>query len=88
MKPGKKYERSTRGLREMLFDSIESVQGGSMKASEAVQLSSVVRQIVATADLELRVQRQSKDMGVDVDALVLAPPVVSLGHAVLESDAE
>lgn len=85
MNPKKKYERSTRGLRDMLFDSIEAVQAGTMKAGEAVQLSSVVRQIVATADLELRVQRQAKDMGVDVDALVLAPPVVSLGQAVLEA---
>jgi hypothetical protein len=81
MKNAKVYERSTRGLRDMLFDALADVQAGKMKPSEAVQLSSVVRQIVATADLELRVQSQRKALGLEHDAMVLAPPVVSLGKA-------
>ncbi|MGE0289493.1 MAG: hypothetical protein AB7I42_25895 [Bradyrhizobium sp.] len=81
MKPAKHYERSTKGLRDMLFDALEQVQAGTMKPSEAVQMASVVRQIVATADLELRVQKQALELkSGDADALVLAPPVVSLGH--------
>lgn len=75
----KVYERSTHGLRNMLFDALESVQAGTMKASEAVQMAAVVRQIVATVDLELRAQKQAKAMGGESDALVLAPPVVKLG---------
>lgn len=77
----KQYERSTKGLRDMLFDAIADVKAGKMKSSEAVQLSSVARQIIATADLELRVQRQTKELATgDADALLLAPPVVKLGN--------
>lgn len=82
MKPAKQYERSTKGLRDMLFDAIEQVQAGTMKATQAVQLASVVRQIVATADLELRVQKQQRELGTaDPDAIVIAPPIVALGHS-------
>lgn len=77
----KQYERSTKGLRDMLFDAIHDVKAGRMKPSEAVQLSSVARQIIATADFELRVQRQAKELQTsDADAIRLAPPVVKLGN--------
>lgn len=77
----KQYERSTKGLRDMLFDAIADVKAGKMKSGEAVQLASVARQIIATADLELRVQKQARELDpASEDALTLAPPVVKLGH--------
>jgi hypothetical protein len=63
----------------MLFDALQDVTDGKMSGKEAVNMAVVARQIVATCDLELRVQRQTKQLGGEPDALVLAPPVVSLG---------
>ena len=77
----KRYERSTAGLREMLFDTLEEVRDGTIKAGEAVQRASVVKTIIATADLELRVQRQARELDPEsADALSLAPPTVVLGR--------
>ena len=78
--PGRIYERSTKGLRDMLFDALQDVTDGKLSGREAVNMAVVARQIVATCDLELRVQRQTKAMGGEADALTLAPPVVSLGR--------
>lgn len=78
--PTKRYERSTAGMREMLFDTLEGVIAGEVKPVEAVQRANVVKTIIATADLELRAQRPMKEMDPDnADAQVLAPPVVLLG---------
>ena len=77
--PARRYERSTSGLRDMLFDTIDDVRAGRIKASEASQIASVAKTIVMTADLELRVQRQAKDMGGETDAIRMLPPVVVLG---------
>lgn len=81
MKPAKHYERSTKGLRDLLFDALDRVLDNQMEPSEASQIANVVKQIVATADLELRVQKQMRELSEgDADAIVLAPPVVMLSR--------
>lgn len=81
MNAAKRYERSTKGLRDLLFDALDRVLDNQMKPAEASQIANVVKQIVATADLELRVQKQMRELSEgDADAIVLAPPVVMLSR--------
>lgn len=77
----KTYERTTAGLRALLFDTIVAVKGGAISAKEATSVAQVSREIISTLDIELRAQKQAKEMGGESDALVLAPPTIKLvGH--------
>lgn len=74
----KEYERTTEGLRALLFDTLLGVRNGTVEAKQAHVIAQLTREVISTLDIELRAQKQAKDMGGETDVLVLAPPSVRL----------
>jgi hypothetical protein len=62
-KPVEPVHRSTRGLRDVLFEQIDRLRTGIATASESNALGSLVRQINGTVDLEMKMVKWSKEMG-------------------------
>lgn len=75
----KQYERTSAGLRELLFDTICSVKAGKMSGNDGKAIAALAKETIASVDLELRVQRQAKELAPgSEDALTLAPPTIKL----------
>jgi len=54
------------------------VRNGTVEAKQANVIAQLTREVISTLDIELRAQKQAKDMGGETDVLVLAPPSVRL----------
>lgn len=74
----KSYERTTGGLRDLLFDTIVDLREGKLDFKVAQQVAAVSREIVSTLDVEMRAHKHMVDMGHESDVLVLAPPTIKL----------
>lgn len=75
----KRYERTTAGVRALLFDTMEGVRDGKIDVASAAAISNAAKQIINTLDIELKAQRQAFDLELgSVDALVIAPPTLKL----------
>ena len=56
-KLNKHYERTTEGLREMLFDQIEALNKGEIDHSQARAAANLARQIVESVRIQIQYQR-------------------------------
>lgn len=75
----KNYERTTAGLREMLFDTIVDVREGKMGGADAKAVATLSQSMIQTLDIELRVREAAAQHDPDsVGALTLAPPTITL----------
>lgn len=80
----KQYERTTAGLRELLFDTIVAVKNGERTSNEGKAIAALAKETIATVDLELRAQRQLAEMDPEgADAMVIAPKAINLIPAAL-----
>lgn len=57
MTKAKTHARTTHGLRDILFDEIERLQGENGDPSRATAVANLAKQIVGTAKVELEFQR-------------------------------
>jgi hypothetical protein len=55
--PAKKIERTTQGLRDILFNEIEELQTDAADPRKAMAVANLARQIVNTAKVELEFVR-------------------------------
>lgn len=58
----KKADRTTKGLRDILFNEIEELQTGAGDPQKAMAVANLARQIVSTAKIELEFVRSLKDI--------------------------
>lgn len=59
--PAKTFQRSSAGLRDALFDTIERVRAGTMQAEDAKAIVGVSREICETVRLEVEVAKFHRD---------------------------
>lgn len=78
MSKTKTYARTTHGLRDMLFDEIERMQGKDADPSRAREVANLSKQIIGTAKVELEFHRT-------ISALAEKGTPVSLGTLALGS---
>lgn len=77
---GKKpHQRTTHGLRDILFDEIERMQGKDADPTRAVAVANLAKQIIGTAKVELEFHRT-------LSQLSAAGENVSLGTLALGSN--
>jgi len=55
----KKMTRTSKGLRDVLFDEIESLRSGDGDASRALAVANLAKQIINTVKIELDYHRES-----------------------------
>lgn len=58
----KQLQRTSAGLRDILFDEIEQMRSGSGDAARAMSVASLAKQIVSTAKVELEFHRVISEM--------------------------
>lgn len=66
-------------MRDMLLDSIQEALDNKTTWSEVSKQAAIVRQLIATVDLEMRIQKHVKVMGGETEVLKLALPSVQFG---------
>ena len=76
--PKAKVERTTQGLRDILFDEIEQMRGKNGDPQRALSVANLAKQIVNTAKVELEFHRT-------IAALEDAGHTASLGTLLLGS---
>ena len=77
--PEKQYDRTTAGLRDLLFDTILDIRKGKISNKEASAVAQLAKEMLATVDLELKAQKQASEFSPESrDALTLAPPTITL----------
>lgn len=85
-------QRTTASLRELLFESIEAVKGGSMVVEQAKSVALLAEKIIGTARLELEYAMtvshlDSQEQGISPGPILLTNPVVnSLTEPTSEAD--
>lgn len=68
-----KIERTSAGLRDALFDTMENLLNGEIEANEAKAMAVVAREIVNTVRLEVDVQKLRAEYPADTKILVPSP---------------
>jgi hypothetical protein len=56
------YSRTTHGLRDILFDEIDRMQGEDADPTRATAVANLSRQIIATAKVEIEFHRAIADL--------------------------
>lgn len=74
----KKIDRTSAGLREALFTSMEQLRAGDIEAMDAKAMASLAREIVNTVRLEIEVQRLRLEY--PDDAKMIIPTPLKLGQ--------
>ena len=76
----KTYARTLEGLRDSLFDELEDLRQGVSAPHEAIAFSNLARQIVNTADIEIRrseLMIKARALRLREKELGLSPPSAS-----------
>jgi len=73
----KKIERTSAGLRDALFTSMEQLRAGDIEAQDAKAIAAPARQIVNTVHLEVEVQMMRRQS--PADTMMLMPTPLQLG---------
>jgi hypothetical protein len=71
--PGKKIQRTSAGLRDALFDAMESLRDGDMDFNDARALASLAREICNSVQLEIEVAKLRTQYPADTKLIVPAP---------------
>lgn len=53
----KKYERTTEGLRDMLFDEVDLLRAGKIDSARARATANIARQIIESVRVQVQFQR-------------------------------
>lgn len=69
----KKIERTSAGLRDALFATMEQLRSGDIEAGDAKAMAIVAREIVHTVELEMAVAKLRLEYPADAKMLVPAP---------------
>lgn len=69
--------RSTDGLRDALFETLEGLRAGTTSVQEANARCGVTKQILATVKADLDAARIMKELGFDETAATLRPSVLT-----------
>lgn len=67
-------ERTSKGLRDLLFDTITKLRDGKCEVSEARAIAALAGQIVNTVNMEIAVAQLRRDYPADTK-LICPPPL-------------
>jgi hypothetical protein len=73
--------RTSAGLRDALFDALDSLRNGEIEPQEAKATATVAQQIVNTVQLELEVHKMRREY--PADAKLVLPVPLDLGTPAL-----
>lgn len=74
----KKIDRTSAGLREALFTSMDQLKVGDIEAGDAKAMAALAREIVNTVRLEIEVQKLRLEY--PADAKMIVPTPLKLGQ--------
>ena len=70
-------ERSSSGLRDLLFDTIDRLRTGKATVGEARAIAALAGQVVNTVHMEIAIANLRRDYPADTKLLVPAPLVLN-----------
>ena len=63
-KAKKTYERSTEGLRSLMFDAAEAILNGSMDPKDGLAIAALGKEMLHTLDTDIKVAERLESLGV------------------------
>lgn len=72
-KPVKSVVRTSAGLRDALFDALDSLRNGEIEPGEAKATATVAQQIINTVQLELDVHKMRREYPSDAKVIIPVP---------------
>lgn len=84
----KKIERTSAGLRDALFESMEQLRAGDIEAQDAKAMAALAREIVNTVHLEVEVARLKLQHPAETKKFVPAPLQLGVKDEPINADVQ